>query len=107
MSSAPYQVHLCTLGKDEPLLAAAKSLYEELWARGIEVLWDDRDERPGVKFKDADLIGVPVRVTFGGKSFAASNVEVKLRIEPDPKKAEAVRLSAAVPRIVTLVRGSS
>ena len=101
---APYHVHLCTLGKDEPLLAAAKTLYEELWARGIEVLWDDRDERPGVKFKDADLIGIPVRVTFGGKSFAAGNVEVKLRSEPDPKKAEAVAIAAAVERIVALAR---
>jgi len=102
---APYQVHLCTLGKDEPLLAAAKKLYDELWARGVEVLWDDRDERPGVKFKDADLIGIPVRVTFGGKSFAAGNVEVKLRSEPDPKKAEAVALAGAVDRIVALAKG--
>jgi prolyl-tRNA synthetase len=99
---APYQVHLCTLGKDEPLLAAAKKLYDDLWARGVEVLWDDREERPGVKFKDADLIGVPVRVTFGGKSFAAGNVEVKLRSETDPKKAEAVPLDGAIERIVAL-----
>ncbi len=104
LSIAPYQVYLCTLGKDEPLLAAAKKLYEELQARGIEVLWDDRDERPGVKFKDADLIGIPVRVTFGGKSFAAGNVEVKLRSEPDPKKAEAVPLASAVDRILALAR---
>jgi prolyl-tRNA synthetase len=103
-SIAPYQVHLCTLGKDEPLLAAARKLYDDLWADGVEVLWDDRDERPGVKFKDADLIGVPVRVTFGGKSFAAGNVEVKLRSEPDPKKAEAVPLDAARQRIVALTR---
>jgi prolyl-tRNA synthetase len=102
MTIAPYQVHLCTLGKDEPLLAAAKTLYDELWARGVEVLWDDRDERPGVKFKDADLIGIPVRVTFGGKSFAAGNVEVKLRSEPDPKKAEAVPLLTALERVMAL-----
>jgi prolyl-tRNA synthetase len=103
-SIAPYQVHLCTLGKDEPLLAAAKALYDALWARGVEVLWDDRDERPGVKFKDADLIGIPVRVTFGGKSFAAGNVEVKLRSETDPKKAEAVPLAGALDRVVALAR---
>ena len=104
-SIAPYQVHLCTLGKDEPLVAASKKLYDELWARGIEVLWDDRDERPGVKFKDADLIGIPVRVTFGGKSFAAGNVEVKLRSEADPKKAEAVPLGGALEKIAALARG--
>ncbi len=103
-SIAPYHVHLCTLGKDEPLVAAAKKLYDDLWARGVEVLWDDRDERPGVKFKDADLIGIPVRVTFGGKSFAAGNVEVKLRTEPDPKKAEAVPLAGALDRIAQLAR---
>jgi prolyl-tRNA synthetase len=104
-SIAPYHVHLCTLGKEEPLLAAAKQLYEDLWAQGVEVLWDDRDERPGVKFKDADLIGIPVRVTFGGKSFAAGNVEVKLRSETDPKKAEAVPVAGAIERIVALARG--
>jgi prolyl-tRNA synthetase len=104
LSIAPYHVHLCTLGKDAPLLAAAKELYEALWALGVEVLWDDRDERPGVKFKDADLIGIPVRVTFGGKSFAAGNVEVKPRSEHDPKKAEAVVLGSAVDRILALVR---
>ena len=103
MPIAPYHVHLCTLGKDPPLLAAAEKLYDELWAKGVEVLWDDRDERPGVKFKDADLIGVPVRVTFGGKSFAAGNVEVKLRSESDPKKADAVAVAGAVERILAMV----
>ena len=103
MPIAPYHVHLCTLGKDPPLLAAAEKLYEDLWAKGVEVLWDDRDERPGVKFKDADLIGVPVRVTFGGKSFAAGNVELKLRAETDPKKADAIPLAEALERISAMV----
>jgi prolyl-tRNA synthetase len=103
MTIAPYQVHLCTLGKDGPLLQAATKLYDELWGRGVEVLWDDRDERPGVKFKDADLIGIPIRVTFGGKSFAAGTVEVKARTERDPKKAEAVPLDEAVQRILARV----
>jgi prolyl-tRNA synthetase len=106
MPIAPYHVHLCTLGKDPPLLAAAEKLYEDLWAKGVEVLWDDRDERPGVKFKDADLIGIPVRVTFGGKSFAAGNVEVKLRAEADPKKADAVPLAGAVEAIFAMVHTS-
>jgi prolyl-tRNA synthetase len=105
MTIAPYQVHLCTLSKDVPLLEAAGRLYDELWERGVEVLWDDRDERPGVKFKDADLLGVPIRVTLGGKSFAAGNVEVKLRTERDPKKADAVPLGGATERIEAMVRG--
>ncbi|MBX3212837.1 MAG: proline--tRNA ligase [Labilithrix sp.] len=90
MSVAPYKVHLVSIGKDEPVLAAARKLYEDLVAAGVEVLWDDRDERPGVKFKDADLLGMPLRVTIGAKALANGNVELKPRAEPDPKKAELV-----------------
>jgi prolyl-tRNA synthetase len=90
ISIAPYQVHLVTIGGDEPVLAAAKKLYDELQATGVDVLWDDRDERPGVKFKDADLLGMPFRVTVGAKALANGNVELKPRPEPDPKKAELV-----------------
>ena len=96
MSVAPYHVHLVTLGKEEALLAAARTLHDGLEAAGVEVLWDDRDERPGVKFKDADLIGIPLRVTLGAKGLASGHVELKPRTEPDPKKAELVPLADAV-----------
>ncbi len=96
MSIAPYHVHLVTLGKDAPVAEAAQKLYDALWAKGVEGLWDDRDERPGVKFKDADLIGIPLRVTIGGKSLAGGNVEMKPRAEADPKKAELVPVADAV-----------
>ena len=59
--------------------AAAEQIYQELTAAGVEVLFDDRDERPGVKFKDADLIGIPLRLTVGPKSLAQGEVEVKVR----------------------------
>jgi prolyl-tRNA synthetase len=95
-SIAPYHVHLVSIGKDEPVLAAAKKLYDELGAAGLDVLWDDRDERPGVKFKDADLLGMPFRVTLGAKALANGNVELKPRAEPDPKKAELVPLDKIV-----------
>lgn len=95
MSIAPYHVHVVTVGKEESVQAAAKKLYDELGARGVEVLWDDRDERPGVKFKDADLLGIPLRVTVGAKALANGNVELKPRTEPDPKKAELVPLEDA------------
>ena len=85
MSLAPFHVHLVTIGKDDAVNAAAKSLHDALAERGIDVLWDDRDERPGVKFKDADLIGIPLRVTIGGKSLAAGNIEMKPRTESDPR----------------------
>ncbi len=99
MSVAPYQVHLVTLGRDGDLLAVARSLYDALEAQGVEVLWDDRDERPGVKFKDADLIGIPLRVTIGAKALASGNVELKPRTESDPKKATLVPVGDA-PRVI-------
>jgi prolyl-tRNA synthetase len=104
MSIAPYQVHLITLGHDAGVLAAARSLYDALEATGTEVLWDDRDERPGVKFKDADLIGVPLRVTIGAKALAGGNVELKLRTESDPKKAELVPVGDAARRLGEMAR---
>ena len=58
---------------------AAENLYAELLERDADVLFDDRDERPGVKFKDADLIGIPVRIVVGAKSLADGNVELSLR----------------------------
>jgi len=95
-SIAPYQVHLVTLGKEPEVNEAAKKLYDDLWAAGVEVLWDDRDERPGVKFKDADLLGLPLRVTVGAKGLATGQIEVKARTESDPKKAELLALADAV-----------
>jgi len=96
MSIAPYQIHLVTLGTDEAVISAAKHLYEKLGHAGVEVLWDDRDERPGVKFKDADLIGIPLRVTIGARGLATGTIECKARVEPDPKKAELIPLAEAV-----------
>jgi prolyl-tRNA synthetase len=100
MSLAPYQVHLVSIGQDAPVLDAAKKLYEDLQTAGVEVLWDDRDERPGSKFKDADLLGMPIRVTIGAKALANGNVEVKPRTENDPKKAELIPV-ADVARVLT------
>ncbi|HSO36143.1 MAG TPA: proline--tRNA ligase, partial [Labilithrix sp.] len=95
MSIAPYQVHLVTLGKEENVATEAKKLYDTLTAQGLDVLWDDRDERPGVKFKDADLLGMPLRITIGAKSLANGNIELKARTEADPKKAELVPVADA------------
>lgn len=78
---APYQVHLLSLGgKSVPQLhKAANDLYIELDAAGIEVLFDDRDESPGIKFADADLIGLPLRLTISAKTCEQGKVEIKLR----------------------------
>ena len=76
---APFHVHLISLGQSTTLIDAATKLYAALEAVGLEVLWDDRDERAGVKFNDADLIGAPYQVIVGDKSLAESLLEVKSR----------------------------
>lgn len=77
---APYLVHMCVLDpKDESLMAVADKFYEELNSQGIDVLMDDRDERPGVKFKDADLLGMPVRVVVGKRGLENNEIEVVWR----------------------------
>ena len=106
MAIAPYHVHVVSIGADAAVTTATETLVAELEARGIDVLWDDREERPGVKFKDADLIGIPLRVTLGAKALASGNVEVKPRTERDPKKAELVPLAGAADAIAARVRAS-
>lgn len=79
---APFQVHILPINyKEEQIRAVTDVLYENLSRHGTEVLLDDRDERPGVKFKDADLIGVPLRVTIGAKGLEKGCVEVRWRRE--------------------------
>ena len=79
-SIAPYHVHICLLDpKDEATNNWAARIYENLWQLGIECLLDDRDERPGVKFKDADLLGMPLRVNIGQRGVAAGELEVVVR----------------------------
>jgi prolyl-tRNA synthetase len=77
MAIAPYQVHIVAVNPEQ--LPAAQELYQKLNDAKVEVLLDDRDERPGVKFKDADLIGIPLRITIGPKSLAQGEAEVKYR----------------------------
>ncbi len=73
---APYQVHFVSLVKDT---AIAEKIYNDLVESGIEVLYDDRKETAGVKFADADLIGIPIRITLGNRSYKEGKVEVKYR----------------------------
>ncbi|HOS78054.1 MAG TPA: His/Gly/Thr/Pro-type tRNA ligase C-terminal domain-containing protein, partial [Syntrophales bacterium] len=80
MTLAPYAVIITPVNSNEETLArASESLYQALSARGVEVLLDDRDERAGVKFKDADLIGIPLRITVGPKKLAEGRVELRIR----------------------------
>lgn len=83
---APYHVIITPVNVNEkPISDAAENLYRELLGRGVEVILDDRDERVGVKFKDADLIGIPWRVTIGPKRIAEGNVEIKCRRSGETK----------------------
>jgi len=76
---APFHVHLISLGQSTAVIDAATKLNAALEAVGLEVLWDDRDERAGVKFNDADLIGAPYQVIVGDKGLAEGVLEVKSR----------------------------
>jgi len=78
-SIAPYQIHLVVLGADEGAMAKAEEVYANLNALAYEVLYDDRDESAGVKFNDADLIGVPLRLTLSHRTLKENAIEIKLR----------------------------
>jgi len=84
MAIAPYQVIIVPVNVgDEQQVECAERLYRELQEAGVEVLYDDREERAGVKFKDADLIGIPLRITIGPKSLKQNKVEIKKRWEAE------------------------
>jgi prolyl-tRNA synthetase len=80
LTLAPYQALILPVNINEPKLhKAAFKIYDELNADGIEALMDDRDERPGIKFKDADLIGIPLRITIGQHALEEGKVEIRDR----------------------------
>ncbi|HLF55978.1 MAG TPA: proline--tRNA ligase [Thermoanaerobaculia bacterium] len=98
---APFSALVVSLTPNDPASArAAEELAAEIERRGVDVLLDDRDERPGVKFKDADLVGIPVRAVVGGKSFAAGQVELSLRRD---RQKQPVPVSEAAERLLELV----
>jgi prolyl-tRNA synthetase len=83
-SVAPYAVHLVALNPDRAgVREAAERLYAELGDHGVEVLYDDRDESPGVKFADADLLGMPLRLTVSPRTLEKDSIELKRRTESE------------------------
>nr|MBP7479554.1 proline--tRNA ligase [Spirochaetaceae bacterium] len=98
MSVAPYQAVIVPIKYEGAMKETADALYEEFKKAGIEVLLDDRNERPGVKFKDMDLIGIPVRVVVGDKNLP--NVEVKERAEPEPELIPSSKAASHVKAII-------
>ena len=100
VSVAPFHVSLLSLGVDEAVVQAADALYTQLTDAGIEVLYDDRSDRAGVKFNDADLIGNPIRLSVSARTLANSQAELKLR---SGDEAEFVPLDEVVPRVQALL----
>jgi prolyl-tRNA synthetase len=99
---APYEVMVLELQQDDDaVIATSKRIYDELQAAGIDTLYDDRDERAGVKFKDADLIGIPFRIAVGKKGLAEGVVELKLRKGTEVRK---IKLDEIVPLVVAEVQ---
>src|SRR6185503_11345590 len=102
LSVAPYHVCITPLNVavDNEGMKLAEKIYAELTARGVEVILDDRDDRPGVKFKDADLVGFPIRVSIGEKSLAKGELEIK----PRGGAVMAVPAAEATARVLSLVK---
>ncbi|MCK4802580.1 proline--tRNA ligase, partial [bacterium] len=100
LSIAPFQVLILPVNYEhEKIRTISNRLYEQLESAGYEVLMDDRDERAGVKFKDADLIGIPIRVTVGEKTLAKNIVEVKLRGEKEVREVEPDQVQKLIPEL--------
>lgn len=103
MAIAPFHVAITPIKYEGDAKRRADELYAQLTARGVEVLLDDRDERPGVKFTDADLIGIPLRIVIGDKGLANDEVELKSRTAERP---EMVSIDAVVDRVAADVHGA-
>jgi prolyl-tRNA synthetase len=100
---APFLVEIIPLKMESSAQAeAAEKIYRELTEAGMEVLMDDRDERPGVKFNDADLIGLPIRLTIGDKSLKDGKIELKAR---SGSEVELVALDRVVEAVQRLAEG--
>jgi len=101
LSVAPYQVYLCPLSLDKPaVLPTAERIYQELQKEGIEVLFDDRDDSPGVKFNDADLLGIPLRLTLSPRTLQSQSIEVKWRTEKEAQLLPLENLAAQVKKLL-------
>ena len=102
---APFEVALVPLNMDksEAVAAATEALYEQLIGKGVEVFMDDRKERPGVKFAQMELIGIPVRVTLGDRSLAEGNIELQARTS---EHKQLIPVSEAANAIIAMIRGA-
>ena len=101
LSVAPYQIYLCPLHLEKSaVLPTAERIYQELQKEGIEVLFDDRDDSPGVKFNDADLLGIPLRLTLSPRTLQSQSVEAKWRMEKEAKLLPLENLAVQVKKLL-------
>ncbi len=97
VSVAPFQVYIVTIGTNKPqVVETGDALYERLKSAGFEVMYDDRDESAGVKFNDADLLGIPVRLTVSGRTIAKDSVELKARWASERQVVPAEEIEQAI-----------
>ena len=100
-SVAPYQVYLCPLSLEKSVvLPTAEKIYQELQKEGIEVLFDDRDDSPGVKFNDADLLGIPLRLTLSPRTLQSQSVEAKWRTDKEARLLPLDNLAVQVKKLL-------
>jgi len=98
---APYQIYLCPLYRENSKVAEiAEKLYAELEAEGLEVLFDDRQESPGVKFNDADLLGIPVRITISPRTLEKNSVELKWRSQKESGLVPLEEITASLKQLI-------
>ena len=101
LAIAPFQIHLCALRMEEPaVLEAVEKLYQDIIDSGLEVLFDDRNESAGIKFNDADLIGIPLRITVSPRTLQKQSVEIKWRSE---KEAEIIPIEGIIEKIKGMI----
>jgi len=100
-SVAPFQVHIVSLGTNRPaLVGAAEALYGRMKGAGFEVLYDDREESAGVKFNDADLIGIPVRLTISRRTMQRGSLEIKARWSDEAHMVPEADVESAIHKVL-------
>ena len=108
MALAPVQVALIPISLNDPaIMGCVEQLHADLEAQGVEVLLDDRDERPGVKFKDCDLLGIPLRVVVGAKTLDKGQAEVKERGAKEPEFIALAGLTAYLRKRIGELQGQT
>ena len=106
LTITPFEVEVLPVNASHgESMEIAGTVYEALKEKGVDTILDDRDERPGVKFKDCDLIGVPLRVTIGERALKEGNVEIKMRTRKEPDLVRKEEIVGRVMKYVESARG--